>query len=58
MGLGITIQGSAGRTSGALLGDVLHPGRPWANKLGSNPRTPTELGKAIEEFLKSQLQDE
>jgi len=38
--------------------DVLHPGRPWANKLGSNPRTPTELGKAIEEFLKSQLQDE
>lgn len=37
--------------------DVLHPGRPWAEKLGPHPLTATELGKVVEDYLKAQLQD-
>ncbi len=32
--------------------DVLHPGRPWAEKLGKSKRTPRDIEKRVEESLK------
>jgi len=55
-GFGNNDPGSRRYTQQRSLWDVLHPGRLWAAKCASNPRTPGEIVDSVKDAL-TQLDD-